>query len=231
MAELDAPPTRLAELQESLSADERERAGRFRQPRDRAWFIQRRAMLRAGLARLAGVAPDRIRFAYGPTGKPHMLEPRSARGVEFSLAHSAELAVFACTEGSAIGIDVERVCQHDHLLDVAEVCFSPRERRTLAGLPPAVQTAAFYRCWTRKEAYVKALGTGLGSALQDFDVALRPGERPAVLRVKSHPFERTRWRMQSLAVPAEFVGALAIRGRGLRIRQLSNVTPETDATP
>jgi 4'-phosphopantetheinyl transferase len=205
-------------MEEMLSPDERARAARFRAATHRSNFVERRATLRIGLGRLAGVAPGQIRFGYGSAGKPYVLAPDSARGLQFSSAHSGGLAVFACTQGSAVGVDVERVCQHDHLLTVAEACFSEAERTTLAVLPGAVQTAAFYRCWTRKEAYVKALGTGLGPVLQDFDVAFGEHEPPALVRVRDPRLEPIHWQIQALDVPAGFVGALVVRGQTSTIR-------------
>jgi 4'-phosphopantetheinyl transferase len=210
MARLDAESPQLTRLEALLSSDERARADQYRSATDSIRFVIRRAALRVGLGRVLRVPPRRIHFGYGSAGKPYVREPPPARVLSFNLAHSDGLAVFACSMGCAVGIDVERVHQHPDLLDVAESCFSPRERRTLSALSRQEQTIAFYRCWTRKEAYVKAVGKGLTAPLDDFDVTLGADERPALLRVRQQPAEPARWRMDALSVPAGYIGALVV---------------------
>jgi 4'-phosphopantetheinyl transferase len=165
-------------------------------------------MLRIGLGTVLGAAPHRIRFRYGAAGKPYVWRPAFGRSLEFNLSYTGRLAVYACAFGRAVGIDIERIEEQTDLLDVADNCFSPLERRGLRELPPGSRTAAFYRCWTRKEAYVKASGSGLTAPLDRFDVTLRPHEPAALLRVHGDPAEAARWRMTELALPAGYVGAL-----------------------
>ncbi len=221
-SKLDVAPAQLARLEPMLSPDEHARAMKYRSTRDGGRFLVRRAMLRAGLGGLLGVAPHRIGFRYGPAGKPYLWEPSGARVLRFSLAHSDGLAVFGCTLGRALGIDLERAEEHADLSDVATACFSPREQATLAALPRPAQTAAFYRCWTRKEAYVKAIGSGLGAPLDDFDVACGVDEPPALLRVGWQPSERTRWRMEALSLRPGYIGALVVGRRSSELAQLNS---------
>ena len=209
-ARLDVEPHRLERFERLLSTDERVRAGRYRTARHRARFVARRAMLRMLLARFLGEREELIEFDYGSDGKPCISEPECGRALGFNLSHSGDVAVFGLAPGATVGIDVERVRDTGDLLDVSELCFSPRERTIIRALPRSDQCAAFYRCWTRKEAYVKALGCGLSAPLDEIDVAFGAREEPAVLRVGRDHSEPARWRMQPLALPAGYVGAVAV---------------------
>jgi 4'-phosphopantetheinyl transferase len=207
---LDAEGSQSGMFEALLTSDEHVRRLRYRNSRDAARFVARRALLRIGLGKLLDVAPERLRFSHGPDGKPMLSEPRFARALKFNLAHSDGLAVFACSFGHELGIDVERVKHHDDLLDVAAVCFSPAERSTLMALPDSERTGAFYRCWTGKEAYVKAVGSGLTERLTDFDVRFDGGGPPALLRVGWRPSEADRWRLDFLQLPPGYAGTIAI---------------------
>ena len=218
-ARLEIDLARVARLQEILSPDERSRAARYRNPRDGHRFIVRRASLRRGVSACVGVAPRQIVFGYGPTGKPFVREPSSARSLRFNLAHSAGLAVYACGAGHPVGIDIERARRHGDLDDVASRFFSPDERVKLASLPRSARTVAFYRCWTRKEAYVKAIGSGIEAPLDDFDVAFAPDAPAALLRVGWQPSEPSRWRMEALDVPHGYIGAIIV-ARSARVEKL-----------
>jgi 4'-phosphopantetheinyl transferase len=209
----------VARLQEILSPDERSRAARYRNPRDGHRFIVRRALLRRVLGACVGVAPRQIVFGYGPAGKPFVREPSSARTLRFNLAHSAGLAVYACGAGHPVGIDIERARRHGDLDDVASRFFSRYERATLASLPRSAKTVAFYRCWTRKEAYVKAIGSGIAGPLDDFDVAFAPDAPAALLRVGWQPSEPGRWRIEALDVPHGYIGAITV-ARSARVDKL-----------
>ncbi|MBV9049952.1 MAG: 4'-phosphopantetheinyl transferase superfamily protein [Solirubrobacterales bacterium] len=182
-------------------------------------------MLRVGLGRLIGVVPHRIRFARGPAGKPYLLEPSFARSLRFNLAHSDGFAVFAATVGREVGIDVERVHEHPDLFAVAAGCFSPYEQATLTATPLPDRTAAFYRCWTRKEAYVKAIGAGLQAKLDDFDVGFAADDPPALRRVAWQLSEPTHWRMEALNLPPGYIGAVVYR-RGSPITDTVNEIQE-----
>lgn len=212
-ARLDRGEYAVSQLATVLSSDERERAARYRSERDGNRFVVRRAELRLGLGRRLGVAPRQLRFGYGANGKPHLLEPRPARELRFSLSHSDGFAVYACVPGRAIAVDVERLRDQPDLAAVASRFFAPREVAKLLELPRAQQTAAFYRCWTRKEAYVKAIGAGLCAPLQAFEVAFAEHESPALVHVAWDRREPARWLMDALEVPPTFTGAILVEAR------------------
>jgi len=205
-------------LLRTLTLDERARARRFRFPRDRDRFIVARGVLRAILGRYLGVDPGRLRFRYSPYGKPALAGPFEDEGIRFNLAHSQGIALYAVSRGREVGIDVEYV--RADLADerIAERFFSPREVATLRAVPAEQRREAFFHCWTRKEAYVKARGEGLSLPLDQFDVSLAPGEPAALLSTPGDPPEVTRWSLQALNPGPGYVAALAVEGNGWRLR-------------
>lgn len=209
---LDRTPDEVAQLRLVLSEDERERADRYRIERDRARFVVGRGLLRRVLALYLEQAPERLRFAYGPHGKPELAGSRGVN-LRFNLAHSDELALLAIALGREVGIDVERVRTDLDVEPLAARYFSPRENAILAALPAEQRSRAFYTCWTRKEAYVKALGEGLGLSLDSFSVALAPGAAPALLAVAGRPGEADRWTLREVEASDGFAAALAVEGR------------------
>jgi 4'-phosphopantetheinyl transferase len=220
---LDAARSHVADYEMLLSRDEQIRAARYRTTASHDRYIVRRAVLRAGLGRLLRVDPSSLEFGYGPNGKPYLSTPTAARLLRFNLSHSDGLAVFACALGREVGVDVERVRDQPELLELADCCFSSSERATLAAVPPSSQTRAFYRCWTRKEAYVKAVGCGLGAGLSDFDVAFGPDQPPALVSVSWEASEPARWRMDELDLPAGYVGALVVQ-RTANVGRIARLT-------
>jgi 4'-phosphopantetheinyl transferase len=201
-ASLELDASRLDFLYETLSVEERERAARFRFAEDRRHYIACRGMLREILARSLDVFPSRVQFAYNRYGKP------AVRGsdVRFNVSHSAGWAMFAVARGREVGIDVERVEERFVREQIPERFFSPLEVETLRGLPVGQQTEAFFRCWTRKEAYIKARGLGLALALDSFDVSLRADEPAALLRGAGN------WSVKEVAAPCGFKAAVVCEG-------------------
>ena len=215
---LAQPQRKVSRLLSILSADERERAARFHFPQDRDNFIVARGALRSILAGYLGVAPAALRFQYSSYGKPSLAPEFTSQGLNFNLSHSHELALLGLTSGREIGVDVER-----HRADVtdeplAERFFSAREVAVLRALPPEQQTEAFFNCWTRKEAYIKARGEGLSFPLARFDVSLAPEEPAALLRTRGEPREAARWSMLNLSPGAGYAGAVIAEGRDWRLQ-------------
>jgi 4'-phosphopantetheinyl transferase len=207
---LDWPDDVIAALSENLAPDELERAHRFKFKRDRHRYVAARGQLRQILGRRVGRPARELRFAYGSYGKPSLAD--NADGIEFNLAHSADLAVLAITPGSAVGIDLEYQQRRFDLDGIARRFFAPGEVARLEALPPAARPAAFFRCWTRKEAYLKAHGAGLSVALDSFEVTFAAGEPPRLLWTADGT-ERN-WTLLELSVPAGFAAAAAVAASG-----------------
>lgn len=204
-------------LRDILAVDERQRADRFHFEKDRRHFTAGRGALRTILAGYLGRRPEEIRFTYTNYGKPLLTGANEA--LRFNLSHSHGLALLAVTLGREIGVDIEFIrdnLERDGEL-LAERFFSPREVATLRSLPPEMRREAFFHCWTRKEAYIKAHGMGLSLPLDQFDMTLHPEEPAALLATRHDPAEARRWSMRSL-LPAEgYVGALAVEGHSWRL--------------
>jgi len=192
-----------------LSPDELDRVRRLISGRDRERHVAARGRLREILATRVAAPPAALRFARGGHGKPRLAWP--AAGPHFSLSHSRGLAVLALCAGAELGVDVEEV--RPLRAGVAERCFSPREVAALLALPPAERLRAFYRCWTRKEAVLKALGDGLARPLADFDVTLAEDD-PRLERLRGEPEAPRLWKLVHVVPAAGFVGAVALRTPG-----------------
>lgn len=207
----------LRELGLSLSADERERAGRFHFRKDREHFVAARGVLRHLLALYTGVAPHLIRFSYNGYGKPS-LDGDVGAPLHFNASHSNGLAVYAVARGREVGIDLEFVREGFPGFEIAERFFSPYEVSALRALPKGERAAAFFDCWARKEAYIKARGEGLSHPLRTFTVSLTPGEPAALLRTDGDPREAGRWSLVGLSPGVGYRAALAVRGEAPSLR-------------
>jgi len=202
-----------------LSQDENERASAFHFDQDRLRFLAGRSTLRRILARYCELSPREIRFTYGDQGKPE-LATRAETGLRFNLSHSRELALCGVTRDRTIGVDVERVRVRSNIERIASRFFSAVENAALRTIPAEQQREAFFRCWTRKEAYLKALGSGVFGGSTGFDVSLGPGEPARLLRVHDDPLEAARWTLCDLDPADGFVGAVLVRGTDWKLRLL-----------
>lgn len=201
-----------AHLRPLLSDEELVASQRLHFEVDRLRFVCRRGAVRAILGRYVGMAPQELRFAANGRGKPELAGAAARRGIRFNVARSDALAVCAVTAGRRVGVDLEAVRPIDDALRIAGAYFSPAETRALSAVPAADRSLAFLRCWTRKEAFVKALGAGLSYPLDAFDVTLSPGEPPALLRVGSDRHAARRWSLTAFEPPGGHVGALVVAG-------------------
>jgi 4'-phosphopantetheinyl transferase len=208
-ARLSSEGRALASCFQTLSPDEREKADRFRFPRDRVRYIVARATLRNILSRYLDTPPGRIRFTYGSHGKPALDDGIAGPRLRFNVSHAEDIALYAVARARAVGIDIEYVRDGHASMDIAERFFSPAEVAALKGLPQHQQSEAFFNCWTRKEAYLKALGEGLSYPLDHFTVSVTPGESAAVLTV---PDSERSWSLSALRLPRGYVGALVVEG-------------------
>jgi 4'-phosphopantetheinyl transferase len=211
-ADLEQPPDVVQRLLRTLDADEQTRASRFHFEKHRRRFVVGRGVLRSLLGRYLELSPEDVRFAYGPYGKPELDPARHAGVLRFNASHSHELGVFAFVQDHALGIDIEYVKEDFATQEIAERFFSELEIEVLRALPRAEQAAAFFRCWTRKEAYIKAIGSGLSHPLDQFDVTLGSNEPAALLRDHRDPKAASQWEMFNLDLPAGYTGALAVNG-------------------
>lgn len=220
-ASLDVPPETSARLYAILAFDERNRSARFRFERDRRRFTVAHGILRDLLGRYLQTPPGRISYVYNEFGKPD-LGPEFGGRLKFNLSHSAGLALIAIAADADVGVDLEYMrAQSDHA-EVARRFFSAAEVDQLIALPNHLYDEAFFSCWTKKEAYVKARGDGLAIPLNSFSVPLTTdaAHRPADLNVASNDVVPAKhWSFYTLQPAPGYIGALAIEGSGGRLSQ------------
>lgn len=205
---LSASADEFAHLYHTLSADERKRAQAFRFERHRTFFAIGRGLLRSILGWYLGCAARDIVFKYGPRGKPALDNCKPT--LHFNLAHSEDYVVYALSGGTELGIDVEAVRPMPDIESIARSFFSPGECVDLFNLPTDKRLEAFFNCWTRKEAYVKAIGGGLSAPLDRFQVSLVPGQPAVFLKLLDRRYPISSWSLFHLLPSQGYVGALAI---------------------
>lgn len=208
--------TKLAEL---LSDDERLRAKRFAFDELRSRFITCRATLRQILADICGLAPSDVQFEYGTHGKPALAFdclPSSIPRIEFSVSHSGQLALLAFALDVSVGIDVEEFNFRVKILDLATRFFAQAEVDELRSLPDQLQLPGFYRGWTCKEAYIKAMGRGMSLPLKSFAVAMNPTEPAALRWVEQNLDEPSRWTVTAIDVGWDYAAAAMVNQTDLK---------------
>lgn len=203
-----------------LSAEERGRAARFRFDGDRRRFTAARGLLRMLLGAYLKAAPATLSFRYSEKGKPALDGPHSETGLAFNVSHSGAVALFGVTRGREIGVDVEQMSRESDLEAIARRFFSVHEQAQLAAVAPEQRREAFFRCWSRKEAYIKARGEGLSLPLSQFDVSIGLGDGNALLATRPDPEEAQRWFLRDVPVEAGYAAAVAAFGAPWHLTQL-----------
>lgn len=212
LASLNLKATQLLELWRTLAPAERERALRFRSQKDCDRFTAARGLLRTLLGHYLQRQPAQIEFCYNAHGKPALADNGGTAPLQFNLSHSSEFALFAFARARRLGVDIEYIRPHIVEEDIAGHFFSPTEVKALRALPERLRQKAFFACWTRKEAYIKARGEGLSLPLHEFDVSLAPNKPARLLKVNNSPDEAARWSLHELLSGPDYVAALAVEG-------------------
>jgi 4'-phosphopantetheinyl transferase len=226
--------------QKVLSSDESTRASRFHFARDRQRFVASRAVLRTILAGYLAADPSSLSFSYSKKEKPSLGPAHAASGVMFNISHSGEIALFAFTRRREIGVDVEQLRSDFELEAIARRFFSVHEQNQLNDLPAQERADAFFRCWTRKEAYIKATGDGLSLPLTRFDVSLAAGETNALLATrpdgldtdgvakdgsKTDGSDAGSWLLREVPAGSGYIAALCVRGQDWKLNDWETSTP------
>lgn len=210
-AALDLADDEVAGVRKLLTAEETARADRFRFERDRSAFTAARGILRTLLGRYTGLKPGDLRFLYGRHGKPELSLAHGAPPISFNVSHSHGVTLFAFALDFEVGVDIEYIRQETPADSIAGRFFAPGEIAELHTLPSPARQAAFFACWCRKEAFLKANGQGLSFGLDRVEVSVTPGN-PALLRsVDKSPAEAAEWSLFDLPAGREYAAALAAR--------------------
>jgi 4'-phosphopantetheinyl transferase len=215
-ASLDQTQGLFARLTQLLSAEERARADKFYFEADRKRCVLARGVLRLLLGDCLGTPAEQLQFRYNEFGKPSLAQEPSP--VEFNVSHSGDLVLIALSRGRALGVDVERMRIDLATEEIAMRFFSANECRDLATVAPDQRCAAFFACWTRKEAYLKARGDGLSLPLEQFDVSFLPGHDPRLIETRHDPAEAYRWTLRALEGGLDYKAALAVEGADWKLK-------------
>jgi len=199
-----------------LSEDERTRASRFRFERDARHFTVARASMRSILGGYTGSAARDLRFNYSQYGKPSFANV--TWDVRFNVSHSADLAMLAVVRGREVGVDLETIRAEVETDKLAERFFSVQERESLRALPNQDRISAFFRCWTCKEAFLKAQGLGLSRSLESFDVEVNPQLPAHILATRPDPEEAGRWSLRDVETVPEYAAAVAMEGDATTVK-------------
>ncbi|HJU91868.1 MAG TPA: 4'-phosphopantetheinyl transferase superfamily protein [Pyrinomonadaceae bacterium] len=212
--DLEQPEEVVQQFRSTLEDDELNRADRFHFDKDRRAFTVSRGFLRHVLGRYTATKPEALRFSYGPYGKPSLDQNDSS--LRFNMSHSRGVGLVAVSEAKELGVDVEYIRADFASEDIARRFFSANEVAAFNALPIQQRVAAFFRCWTRKEAYIKAIGRGLSQALDGFDVTLAPEAPPALLRADED--DASRWWLSDIDVGSDYAAALVVEGQLSSVR-------------
>jgi len=213
---LDQEPSTVQAFLEILSPDELVRARKYYFHRDFEHFVVARGVLRDIISRYVNVSSHKVQFLYDQYGKP-LLSP-CGTPLCFNLSHSRGVALYAVSQVQAVGVDIEYAREDFSVDEIAARFFSANEVATLRALPSDLRTVAFFNCWTRKEAYIKARGEGLSHPLDRFTVSIIQGE-PVRLLKADDPGETSRWTLIELSAGSNHIASLAVEGKVRMLRQ------------
>jgi len=212
LASLNARDSDIRKRRHTLSLEENARAERFKFEEDRFRYIVRHRALRSILSLYTNIPPKQLKFFDGSHGKPEVTLSSDQSALQFNLSRSRDIALIAVSRGRQIGVDVEYIQKNFEWNEIVERFFSPREITTIRAFPPKLRLEAFFRCWTRKEAYIKARGQGLSIPLNQFDISVVPGEPPRLAFPNNDAPDNTEWFFQELVPCTDYVAALAVEG-------------------
>lgn len=216
-ARVDDLSVHLQDLAGTLSAEEKKRAEQFRFDRDKLRHVFSHGILRLILSKYLEESPAQIKIMIGPQGKPALTRQRKNDSIHFNLSHSHDVVLYAIARVGDIGVDVEKMREVPGVEEIVKKFFSPRERATFDELPPSQKERAFFTCWSRKEALIKAQGGGFSLPLNQFDVSVLPDQPAALLATHWDwdPLEVNRWLLSDIKLDANYTAAMAINISGM----------------
>lgn len=208
---LDCTDQELDNLREIITPAELARCERLLDPRRRRRAIVSRGLLRQLLGSYLGEAPGRVLLSEGEFGKLHLSEHLEPDALCFNLSHAGSYLLIATAAGCEVGVDLEEICGDLDYRPMAERYFAPAEQQQLFALESACQLEAFYRCWTRKEAYLKGTGAGFSQPANLFQVSLTPDAPAALIAHQGCPEAPQRWSLRDVPAPAGYCAAVAVQ--------------------
>jgi 4'-phosphopantetheinyl transferase len=207
LTRLDLDTDQVSQCEAHLSPDEMLRANRFHFERDRRRFIAARATLRILLGRYLATKPDAIALGYTRNGKPFVAD--DAASLHFNVSHAHERALYAVSPSCVLGVDIEYLNRDIDYSGLAERFFTNREYVALQRIPESARKRAFFACWTRKEAVVKATGDGLSLPLDQFEVTIEPDAEPRILVLPAATQRISDWTLYAADVGNDYIATVA----------------------
>ena len=207
-ASLSQPPATIAALAGWLNPAEEARAARFHFEHHRQHFIVGRGLLRLLLSHYLDLAPGDVQLVYTSHSKPHL----PGGQLQFNLSHAGERVVYAFARDRALGVDIEQLRALPDAESIARRFFAPAEAARFMALPAPLRPAGFFNCWTRKEAFIKAVGEGLSYPLDIFEVTLAPDEPARLIHIQGSEAAAAEWDLQVLHPETGYVAALVVAG-------------------
>ena len=226
-ANLDLASEQIADLTQTLSPDEIDRANRFRFPIHKNRFIAARGRLRQILGRYLQIAPQEVEFAYSDRGKPFLKQQQ----LQFNVSHTEDIALYAFTPQQVIGIDLEYLGKETEYKQIAQRFFTPAEAELINNAKPPDCKRLFYHLWTVKEAYLKAIGSGLVGGLDNLevevanlncrDLELQNSPEIKIVKIDDPSVKEEDWSCHNLVMPSQFIATLVVKSdrQSLTIRQ------------
>jgi len=211
-AELDLQADHIDILWPLLSKSEKSRAARFHFEQDRNRYIAAHGILRQILGRYLNIPAQEMQFKYGDYGKPELDAVHADNEITFNMSHSSGTALYGFTRNCPIGVDIERIKEVPDMDAVAGQFFSANETDNFNKLAQAKKIRAFYRCWTVKEAFVKAVGQGLHFPMDCIDICIDPDKSVRLIQVGGDAKEASQWWIKELIPGNGIAGAVAARG-------------------
>lgn len=214
---LDANTDSIEVFKRILSEDEKEKAAKFKFDIHCEQSIISRGILRMLLGKYLKKHPHDLEFGYTEYDKPFL---KSASSLQFNVSHSGNRAAFAFVQDVEIGVDIEKIKSDFEVMDIAQHFFSTHEIQSLLALPEGDKVAGFYRCWTRKESFIKAKGSGLSFALTSFSISL-DADRAELLRTDWDTREKSEWQVFAFEPEDGYQGALSVRKKSISVRHIN----------
>lgn len=218
----------LDDLRGILSSEELKRAERFHFEKDKKRYVVARGMLREILSQYCPFGPEEHQFRYNQYGKPYLI---GSDWLCFNISHSEDKVLYGLTQNREIGIDIEYVKPFENAHHIVERFFSDYEKDQFRSVPDHLKNRAFFSCWTRKEAYIKALGKGMSLPLDEFSVYFIPDKPACLLETKHDIREKDRWTIQEINVGEGYIAAVIVQGRNVRFRKQWGVDNLDDNWP
>lgn len=212
LVSIAAMEAQLDDLCSLLSEEEINQAERFHFEKDQKRYVVARGMLRKILSQYCQFEPEAHQFGYNQYGKPYLTDNDWLR---FNVSHSGDKILYGFTQNRELGVDIEYVKPFENAHQIVERFFSDHEKNQFRSVPDHMKNRAFLNCWTRKEAYIKALGKGMSLPLDEFSVYFMPDEPACLLETKHDIREKDRWTLQEIKVGEGYVAAVTVEGRNL----------------